>query len=67
MFIESRYITKNIDWKDKKKVLVSKASPGGDEYPHSIISTPLYADVNTVCTETYLIVDFVNNKVEGQT
>ena len=50
----------------KKKVLVSKASPGGDEYPHSIISTPLYADVNTVCTETYLIVDFVNNKIEGQ-
>ena len=66
VFIESRYITKNIAWKDKKKVLVSKASPGGDEYPHSIISTPLYADVNTVCTETYLIVDFVNNKVEGQ-
>ena len=65
-FIYSRYITKNIAWKDKKKVLVSKASPGGDEYPHSIISTPLYADVNTVCTETYLIVDFVNNKVEGQ-
>lgn len=66
VFIEPRYITKNIAWKDKKKVLVSKASPGGDEYPHSIISTPLYADVNTVCTETYLIVDFVNNKVEGQ-
>lgn len=60
------YVTKNIAWKDKKKVLVSKASPCGDEYPHSIISTPLYADVNTVCTETYLIVDFVNNKVEGQ-
>lgn len=66
VFIESRYITKNIAWKDKKKVLVSKASPGGDEYPHSIISTPLYADVNTVCTETYLIVDFVNNKIEAQ-
>ena len=66
VFIEPRYITKNIAWKDKKKVLVSKASPGGDEYPHSIISTPLYADVNTVCTETYLIVDFVNNKIEGQ-
>jgi site-specific DNA-methyltransferase (adenine-specific) len=66
VFIEPRYITKNIAWKDKKKVLVSKASPGGDEYPHGIISTPLYADVNTVCTETYLIVDFVNNKIEGQ-
>ena len=65
VFIESKFITKNRDWKDKRKVLVSKASPGGDEYPHSIISTPLYADVNSVCTETYLIVDFVNSKTEG--
>ena len=66
VFIESRYVTKNIAWKDKEKVLVSKASPGGDEYPHSIISTPLYAGINTVCTETYLIVDFVKNNIEGQ-
>ena len=66
VFIESRYVTKNIAWKDKEKVLVSKASPGGDEYPHSIISTTLYAGINTVCTETYLIVDFVKNNIEGQ-
>lgn len=66
VFIESKFITKNIAWKDKEKVLVSKASPGGDEYPHSIISTPIYAGINTVCTETYLIVDFVKNKTEGQ-
>lgn len=66
VFIESRYVTKNIAWKDKEKVLVFKASPGGDEYPHSIISTTLYAGINTVCTETYLIVDFVKNNIEGQ-
>lgn len=66
VYIESKYITKNIEWKDKEKVLVSKASPGGDEYPHSIISTPLYAGVNTVCTETYLIVDFVKDKITAQ-
>lgn len=65
VYIESKYVTKNINWKDRKKVLVSKASPGGDEYPHSIISAPLYAESNTVCTETYLIVDFVKNKAEG--
>ena len=66
VFINKKHITKNLNWKDRKKVLVSKASPGGDEYPHSIISTPIYADVNSVCTETYLIVDFVNNETEGQ-
>ena len=66
VFVEQKFITKNLNWKNLKKVLVSKASPGGDEYPHSIISTPIYADINSVCTETYLIVDFVNNDTEGQ-
>lgn len=66
VFIEQKFVTKNLKWKDLNKVLVSKASPGGDEYPHSIISTPLYAGANSVCTETYLIVDFVNDETEGQ-
>ena len=66
VFVDPKFITKNLDWKDRKKVLVSKASPGGDEYPHSIISAPIYAEANSVCTETYLIVDFVNSKAEGQ-
>ncbi len=65
VYVEPKYITKNIEWKDKCKVLVSKASPGGDEYPHSVISEPIYAEENSVCTETYLIVDFVNNQIEG--
>lgn len=65
VYIEPKYITKNLNWKDRCKVLVSKASPGGDEYPHSIISKPIYADLNSVCTETYLIVDFVKDENEG--
>lgn len=65
VYIKQINITKNIQWKDKIKVLVSKASPGGDEYPHSIISTPILAEKNSVCTETYLIVDFVNSLEEG--
>ena len=65
VFVDPKYITKNMDWKDKMKVLVSKASPGGDDYPHSIISAPVLAKKNSVCTETYLIVDFVNSEDEG--
>lgn len=60
-YIKEKDIVKNIEWKDRIKVLVSKASPGGDEYPHSIISMPRIAGKNSVCTETYLIVDFVEN------
>lgn len=65
VFVAPKNITKNIEWKDSLKVLVSKASPGGDEYPHSIISKPILADKNSVCTETYLIVDFVKSETEG--
>jgi site-specific DNA-methyltransferase (adenine-specific) len=65
VFVSPWCITKNKEWKDHLKVLVSKASPGGDEYPHSIISAPIFAERNSVCTETYLIVDFVNSEEEG--
>ncbi len=64
-YIQEKYIEKNKIWKDKIKVLVSKASPGGDEYPHQIIAEPILAEKNSVCTETYLIVDFVNSEEEG--
>lgn len=66
VWISEKYILKNKEWKDYMKVLVSKASPGGDEYPHSIITTPILAECNSVCTETYLIVDFVDNEEEGK-
>lgn len=65
VYINPKYIVKNYEWKDSYKVLVSKASPGGDEYPHAIISAPVIAEQNSVCTETYLIVDFVDNIVEA--
>ena len=66
VYVAPSYIQKNTAWKDKMKVLVSKASPGGDEYPHAIISAPVFAEKNSVCTETYLIVDFVNSIEEAQ-
>ena len=65
VYISQSHIKKNMKWKDQMKVLVSKASPGGDEYPHAIISKPVLAEKNSVCTETYLIVDFVKDETEG--
>lgn len=66
VYIKEDAIKKNEEWKDRIKVLVSKASPGGDEYPHQIISEPIIADKNSVCTETYLIVDFVDTIEQGE-
>lgn len=60
-FISEEQISLNNQWVSKYKVLVSKASPGGDEYPHSIVSAPIIAEPNSACTETYLVIkDFDN-------
>ena len=51
---------------DKIKVLVSKASPGGDDFPHKIISSPIIAKPKSCCTETYLVVDVVLNFTQAK-
>ena len=66
VFVGEKHIVNNHSFKDKIKVLVSKASPGGDEYPHSILGRPFVAPRNSVSTETYLIVDFVKTLKEGE-
>ncbi len=65
VYIGRSSILSNHDFVDRIKVLVSKASPGGDEYPHSIFSQPIIADINSASTETYLIVDFLNSIEEA--
>lgn len=57
VYIAPSYVQKNENLVREIKVLVSKASPGGDEYPHAVISTPFVAESGSVCTETYLIID----------
>lgn len=60
-------ITKGIDeYFDYVKVIVSKASPGGDDYPHLVISEPIIADKKTACTETYLVVSTLNSIQEAE-
>jgi site-specific DNA-methyltransferase (adenine-specific) len=66
VYVEEKYITSNLEFKNKIKVLVSKASPGGDEYPHLILGKPFIGPANTVSTETYLIVDFPKSVKAGQ-
>jgi len=65
VFISEKFVQNNLALKDKIKVLVSKASPGGDEYPHSVIGKPFVAPKNSVSTETYLIIDFPSTIEEG--
>ena len=49
----------------KWKVLVAKASPGGDELPHSVISSPIVSEPNSVCTNGLLLIRTFNNQKEA--
>lgn len=66
VYVGESQIESNRAWKDRIKVLVSKASPGGDEYPHAVLGRPFVAPKNSVCTETYLIVDFPKSTIEAE-
>jgi len=65
-YILHSQVVKNHQWIDRYKVLVSKASPGGDEYPHSIVSQPIVSEPNSVCTETYLVIKDVDSIIEAE-
>lgn len=60
-FVSEEQVIKNKHWVKEIKVLVSKASPGGDSYPHQIISKPIVADKMSCSSETYLVVGIYKN------
>jgi site-specific DNA-methyltransferase (adenine-specific) len=62
-FVSDDQILKNKHWIKVTKVIVSKASPGGDTYPHQIISKPIIAEPMSCCTETYLVVGIYRNRI----
>lgn len=65
-YVNESQILKNKDLLTRYKVIVSKASPGGDEYPHMIISRPIISEPYSVCTETYLVIMDVNSRNEAE-
>lgn len=66
------YITKSqlnkeyIALSKKWKVLVAKASPGGDELPHSVISDPIVSEPNSVCTNGLLLIRTFKSQKEAE-
>src|SRR6185312_10592530 len=65
VYIAASQIAANSVLADRIKVLVSKASPGGDEYPHAVLGSPFVALPGSVSTETYLIVDMPEDLSEA--
>ncbi len=62
-YVSLNQISKNIQWVNSIKVFVPYASPGSDDYPHLVLSKPIVAGINTVCTETYLVLGPFDNEI----
>ncbi len=60
-YIKENKITRNKDLISKHKVLTSKAN-GGALKSRLIISPPIYSEPNSVCSETYLVINSFKNK-----
>ena len=53
-YVNEEIISKNIEWKDKWKVLVSEAIGSGDTSTDRI--KPIIAPPNSICSETYILI-----------
>lgn len=65
-YIRRDQVLKSSNLINKWKVIVSKASPGGDEYPHQVLTYPIIAEPGAVCTETYLIIKEAKSEQEAK-
>ncbi len=59
-------IPKNADWKNKWKVLISRAYGAGEDYPHQILNKPLIGEIGSICTETYLLIGPFDDKTTAE-
>lgn len=65
-YISRKQIEKNQSWVDKFKVIVAKASPGGDSFPHGVLSSPILSVPNSCCTETYIVIGAGSSEKQAQ-
>ena len=55
-------IYKGEEYIDKYKVLMPKATEGSGSIPNSVLTKPIIAEPDSVCTETYIIVKSFDNE-----
>lgn len=64
-YVNEEQVKSNKQLIQRYKVIVSKASPGGDEWPHMIVSLPIISEPGSVCTETYLVIKDFDDKEQA--
>lgn len=65
-FVQKTLISKGKELVDKYKVLMPKATEGSGEFPNRILTTPIIAEPNSVCTETYVVLNTFNTGEEAE-
>ena len=55
-YLRKSMVSKNSEWINQYKVLISKAYGAGETYPHQILGRPIVAEKNSCCNETYLVI-----------
>ncbi|OQP65150.1 hypothetical protein A4R26_14925 [Niastella populi] len=65
-YVGLNQVEKNRSWVKEYKVLVPKASPGSDVYPHQVLGTPLLSEPDSCCTETYIVIGPFEKKETAQ-
>ncbi len=61
VYISDTHVAQNRQLIATTRLIVSKASPGGDEFPHAVLSEPIISQPGSVSTETYLVVDVLDD------
>jgi len=62
-YIKKEKITKNLDWIKRHKVIAPYAIGSGDSKTDKV--NPIYAEPNSCCTETYIVLGLFQTKVEA--
>lgn len=55
-FYPVKDLPRNTEWVNRYKIYITKAYNAGDDYPHQIINKPVFGDIGTCCTETYVVI-----------
>lgn len=63
-FIENGLISKNVDWIKKHKVIAPYAIGSGDSQTDKV--NAIYAEPNSCCTETYIVLGVFDTKSEAE-
>lgn len=56
-FVLDSLVQVNRQWRNRYKVLMPKATEGSGAYPNRILAVPVVAEPQSVCTETYIVLN----------